>query len=229
MLFADAVSIAPIPGFSGGSVGRAWLWRTLGAATCGAMCYIPPPTRPTVRFAGMIRGDQGIKCVELDWAGARLYSGDDADVMTIRYAPVDHAEGFWAITRLHRCHRFETTGGAGFTADERRQARLVFFDEVVRPFSGLPAETLRRLPKEDVMEDPIVWTGYLHDLGSLGLGAWFIVSLAWVPRIPVWWRERRARRRERRGLCVACGYSLAGLAEGRCPECGAARSAAPYP
>jgi hypothetical protein len=36
------------------------------------------------------------------------------------------------------------------------------------------------------------------------------------------WRQRRARRRLKRGLCPACGYDLRGAAHERCPECGAA-------
>ena len=34
-------------------------------------------------------------------------------------------------------------------------------------------------------------------------------------------RERRARR-QAEGLCVACGYDLAGNVSGVCPECGSA-------
>lgn len=30
----------------------------------------------------------------------------------------------------------------------------------------------------------------------------------------------RCRRRQKRGLCVKCGYALTGLTEPRCPECG---------
>ncbi|MFT3683543.1 MAG: hypothetical protein QM783_01245 [Phycisphaerales bacterium] len=44
---------------------------------------------------------------------------------------------------------------------------------------------------------------------------------------PVWCvRALRRRYRVRRGMCVGCGYRLAGLAAGPCPECGRGRDAA---
>jgi hypothetical protein len=39
-------------------------------------------------------------------------------------------------------------------------------------------------------------------------------------------RRRRRARRTRTGLCVSCGYSLAGNTSGVCPECGTPVSAA---
>jgi hypothetical protein len=39
-------------------------------------------------------------------------------------------------------------------------------------------------------------------------------------------RRRRRARRIRRGLCVSCGYALAGNTSGVCPECGTPLSAA---
>lgn len=37
-------------------------------------------------------------------------------------------------------------------------------------------------------------------------------------------RTRRLKRRRLTGLCVHCGYNLIGLPDGRCPECGEAKS-----
>jgi hypothetical protein len=34
------------------------------------------------------------------------------------------------------------------------------------------------------------------------------------------WKRRRALDRERRGLCVRCGYNLRGVRHDHCPECG---------
>lgn len=52
--------------------------------------------------------------------------------------------------------------------------------------------------------------------------------------IGVWWLLRYSPRRiERirrtRGLCAKCGYSLRGLLEPRCPECGTPFDPAPVP
>jgi hypothetical protein len=47
---------------------------------------------------------------------------------------------------------------------------------------------------------------------SIMFAAYPLMALAYGP-----WRRRRRRRR---GKCIACGYSLRGLPEPRCPECG---------
>lgn len=58
-----------------------------------------------------------------------------------------------------------------------------------------------------------------------GVAAW----LVWFGATPLVWRESRAERAARlrgRGVdgvnCPTCGYSMAGLREAKCPECGAA-------
>src|SRR5690606_3119238 len=48
-------------------------------------------------------------------------------------------------------------------------------------------------------------------------GAWYLL-LRGIPALRRW-------RRRRRGRCEACGYDLAGVPGGVCPECGGARSA----
>jgi hypothetical protein len=54
-------------------------------------------------------------------------------------------------------------------------------------------------------------------------GLWFVVSSRlWQPAVPL----ASVRADEIKGLirCVSCGYSLIGLYESRCPECGRART-----
>jgi hypothetical protein len=45
-----------------------------------------------------------------------------------------------------------------------------------------------------------------------------VIFLPWFALAP--WRWIARRRRRKRGSCVHCGYSLTGLTEPRCPECG---------
>lgn len=51
---------------------------------------------------------------------------------------------------------------------------------------------------------------------------WMVVAALFIPSSIYLKRELVQRRRAKRGLCVGCGYSLTGLAEARCPECGRA-------
>jgi hypothetical protein len=59
-------------------------------------------------------------------------------------------------------------------------------------------------------------------LWNLEVPYWMLCALTLAfPLIDVRrrWRERRNRRRQRRGLCLICGYDLRATQE-RCPECG---------
>ena len=53
----------------------------------------------------------------------------------------------------------------------------------------------------------------------------FANSFAWAHGVRFIWSGMYSRRQMRRGLCVKCGYDLRASA-GRCPECGAACTAA---
>jgi hypothetical protein len=77
--------------------------------------------------------------------------------------------------------------------------------------------------------DPLGWNrfGYLVPYGPVWSG---IVLNSLVGAIGIWAlvvfpaAVRRARRRKR-GCCVACGYDLAGVGGGVCPECGGGQTA----
>ena len=55
----------------------------------------------------------------------------------------------------------------------------------------------------------------LTDLLLYGLSA--VIAIACIVDYR---RHRRIRDREKGGLCLQCGYSLAGNVSGVCPECG---------
>ncbi len=56
---------------------------------------------------------------------------------------------------------------------------------------------------------------------GVGVQWWALFPLLMILPIIAYIRgPMRRRRRRRLGLCIACGYSLVGLTEPRCPECG---------
>jgi hypothetical protein len=70
-----------------------------------------------------------------------------------------------------------------------------------------------------------------------GIVRWFAMPpwlaaaiLAAPPAIWVrtWFRQSKRRRRGAAGLCVSCGYSLAGNTSGVCPECGTKLKSPPF-
>lgn len=57
---------------------------------------------------------------------------------------------------------------------------------------------------------------------SLDVSAWLVIGLLLAyPLGHAVWQRRRTTLRRARGLCLTCGYNLAGNTSGRCPECGA--------
>lgn len=78
------------------------------------------------------------------------------------------------------------------------------------------------LRSSDVDEASTVWWGYAVDAAAVVGTAMTGVTLVGVLGGAVEaGRRARERRRGRRGLCPACGYSLAGVDGSVCPECGA--------
>lgn len=63
--------------------------------------------------------------------------------------------------------------------------------------------------------------GRLGEAAWLRLPLWITLSLVGVPTAFLFWRDCRSPRRT--NACPDCGYDLAGLSQGPCPECGAGR------
>lgn len=76
-----------------------------------------------------------------------------------------------------------------------------------------PPSAVRRLTRQGVRLPYLpVWPGFAVD-SAIAAALWWMLLTA--PGAIKRWRRRR------RGLCIACGYDLRGLAEGAaCPECG---------
>lgn len=70
---------------------------------------------------------------------------------------------------------------------------------------------------------PIV-SGLGSNFGHVSLPYWLPILLFASISGGLFWRDRRAARRARVGMCPSCGYSRAGLAlDAVCPECGKAK------
>src|SRR5690606_27720863 len=66
-------------------------------------------------------------------------------------------------------------------------------------------------------------------LGPMPAGfAMNTIFYAAILALPLSFFPLRGRLRARRGRCLKCGYDLAGVAAGACPECGAQRLDAPH-
>lgn len=129
-------------------------------------------------------------------------------------APDEARHGTWRLVnargwplRAVYCERFTGSGGV-----MGRRGAIVVEGAGVFTYGGGWGETV-------VLPWLPLWAGIVGDTLFYG-GAW---SGAWT--LVVW---RRRRRRERRGMCRACGYDLRGLsAGGVCPECGRPAVASP--
>lgn len=138
----------------------------------------------------------------------------------------EYRPSWWAPTLRRRGRSIEAISPSalptGVLVDMRRAALAAI---EARGFDGLEAEQREALAVHGSwVSTTVLWGGYIHNaaaaVGAIGL----VLSLAWVPE---GWRAARrnlaaarGRRRLERGQCPACGYSVAGLSAGVCPECG---------
>ncbi len=152
---------------------------------------------------------------------SRAFETRPGDVLLIRLRLGSSSTGLWAPTRQDGWAVITTHFGERFSAGERVEARRRFVDDVLTREARATPDTLARLRVEDIHDRRTLWSGHAHNAAVLLVLLAFVYSLQWVPRVPGWVRARRGARRLARGLCPGCRYALAGLAGGRCPECGA--------
>jgi hypothetical protein len=163
--------------------------------------------------------------VSRDAAGTlRVHTEDEGDAEGARvwtnYRVYE--TGFWcptgraADTRL-RIDDFELA--ESLTAAERTFIRLAYADRLKD--AGLPAVITTPLSAgEGVTVTPIA-SGYVKDAAVIVAAALALHAIVFVPSHVVAFvmRDRRARA-ALSGLCVRCGYDMAGLPGPICPECG---------
>lgn len=134
--------------------------------------------------------------------------------------------GLWALTEWHESRFIRANEMASKESEDLqqqpfvREARAAYVDRVqalVHPWNDYEATTLRTA---DMSLSRPLWTGYIHNIAALAAVVLFLYSLAWLPRAPAYLARTRSQRRLARGQCPHCGYSIAGLTDTLCPECG---------
>jgi len=125
--------------------------------------------------------------------------------------------GFWAETArvIDPRYRVYMHDGTPLTPELDARFRPGIAGEIERCWGDTELADLIRAGAGPVSR-PIIG-GYIHNAATLGLAAIFLWSLRWVGYAQDDYRRREARAA---GLCPSCGYSLAGLPSGPCPECG---------
>lgn len=135
------------------------------------------------------------------------------------------AEGFWAATRLR--HRVDLKvqemvieGESSFPMKGNADWKLQLGEFLAS--KGTDPAIIQSLLASGKYEriERVLWFGYLHNAASLLALVLLIRSLAWIPEMPAKMATSRRDERLARGVCPSCEYSIAGLVEPKCPECG---------
>lgn len=174
-----------------------------------------------------VRAGEGFRIVDPDnesWdeaSGLLQHSPDD--VVFVGFREGSYLEGMMAPTRhiVERAVRVEnsklTMDGAPGLRGNVRKAFVAWLNTANRGrYQSIAAE----LAAGDVRRVTVLWSGYVLDTLLFVTLALLVYSLAWVPLFPAWLAATRRQRALARERCPHCGYSIVGLRERVCPECG---------
>lgn len=119
--------------------------------------------------------------------------------------------------------RIDTFTQAYITCEHGAIHAALFFDSEIDP-TGKPYSDYGVF----ITSLEWVWLPRIDNFGTNSpnviLPLWLPTLLVAVPAAWMWRTDLKRRKAARVGCCATCGYSHAGLGEGKtCPECGAAR------
>lgn len=165
--------------------------------------------RTGVFNVGVVRGSGGDQ-----WTLQRTWPPSNDSVISIKRDA--WSDGFWAPVVAGEMVHIDWNGNLGPRSREEGRAEMVAFlraqdqeywaDVIGKDALGLRWSTLRR--------------GYVHDALALCAAGALIVSLGWIVERA---GDRRARLRQRRGLCGYCDSAVPDDSPG-CPICGKPRN-----
>lgn len=209
----------------------------IGLTVCGLALETSPLGRSTIgRFVGRklfampraqpggtagalaLHDSQGVFLLGLNGENSDRLDGMDGSAY-VGWSFGSKKSGLFGLTAETYRFRIQVlpdsnTGRHSWTITELAQARQLFISEIRDRGYVLDASILSF---GDISVTRALWSGYLHNAATVVCLVLFIASLAWVPRHLVMSRRRKRLSSE---LCPRCEYTLAGLREPICPECG---------
>lgn len=169
-----------------------------------------------------VREQDGFRIIDENSESAdevsRLITQRPRDLFIVAFDQHTFAHGLYAPTAetTEIVVRARSLGSPAVAAAEHVGARRAFVDWL----RDRDLKTGDKLLRGDSVTTRPLWSGYIHNAAAvLGL-LLLLYSMAWIPRARGWLAATRRQRALSRGRCPSCGYSIRGLPEPVCPECG---------